>query len=176
MSFINPEIDLSTLPAAEQMQLVPVQRSYLQLLRMEWMITAVLLVAIAAGLLFFIPSLRTSFWKTAITVAIAAGMVSYYLWQEKAFHYQAYAIREKDVAYQQGWLIRRLKICPYNRIQNCSVHTGPLERKFGLATLALFTAGSDGADVRIPGLAAEEAHRLREFILSQINGERAGED
>ena len=73
--------------------------------------------------------------------------------------------------HQRGWLIRRLKICPFNRIQNCSLQSGPLERKYGLASLIIYTAGTTGADMRISGLLQEEADKLRHFILSTIHSE-----
>ncbi len=82
----------------------------------------------------------------------------------------AFAVRDHDVIFQKGWLIRSIKICPFNRIQNCSIQSGPLERKWGLASLTLYTAGSTGADMRIPGLKQDEAERLRQYILSKING------
>jgi hypothetical protein len=46
-----------------------------------------------------------------------------------------------------------------------------LERKFGLASLTIYTAGTEGADMRIPGLEQIEAERLRHFILSKIHSE-----
>ncbi|MEJ7911605.1 MAG: PH domain-containing protein [Chitinophagaceae bacterium] len=82
----------------------------------------------------------------------------------------AYALREHDVIYQKGWLVKSTKVCPFNRVQNCSIQSGPLERRWGLASLVLYTAGSEGADMRIPGLLQNDAESLRQFILSKING------
>ena len=82
-------------------------------------------------------------------------------------------VREHDVVYQKGWLLRTLKVCPFNRIQNCTVQTGPLERRWGLASLTLYTAGTGGADLRIPGLTHEEATTLQQAILTRINAHAA---
>jgi membrane protein YdbS with pleckstrin-like domain len=97
----------------------------------------------------------------------------YLLLIEKRFPHMAYAVRDHDILYQSGWIVRTLKACPFNRVQNCSVRSGPLERQASLATLVLFTAGSEGADLRIPGLLQEEAESLRQFILTKIHRERA---
>ena len=171
MDFINASIPVDALPAAEDVDLQPVQPSYKSVLLTEWLISAVVLVAIAATVIILSTSLRASFgWLivAGVTVLICAY---YYFSIQKAFPYLAFAVREKDVMMQRGWLVRRVKMCPFNRIQNCSVQSGPLERRHKLATLIIFTAGSDGADLRIPGLLQEEAERLRHFILDKIHTE-----
>jgi uncharacterized protein len=173
MIFTNPEVDLSQLPAAENVTLQPVHRRYLGLLRIEWAITTLGLTTVAAALIFFLPALRDN--KGWIFVAAGALLLIgfYFLLVEKSFPYRAYAVREHDILYQSGWIVRTLRVCPFNRVQNCSVRSGPLERKAALATLVLYTAGSEGADMRIAGLPQEEADRLRQFILSKTHPERA---
>jgi membrane protein YdbS with pleckstrin-like domain len=89
----------------------------------------------------------------------------------KSFPLAGYALREKDVVYKRGWVIQSLRICPFNRIQNCTVQSGPIERRYGLASVIVYTAGSAGADMKIHGLKSEEADRLRQFILQQIHKE-----
>jgi uncharacterized protein len=173
MTFTNPDVDIDQLPAAESVTLQPVHPRYRGLLRIEWALTAVVLAAIAAALIYFMPALRASYaWGF---IAAAAGLLIgfYLLMVEKAFPYMAYAVRDHDILYQSGWIVRTLRVCPFNRVQNCSVRSGPLERKAALATLVLYTAGSEGADLRIPGLLQEEADRLRQFILAKIHTERA---
>ena len=170
MAFINSEIDLAALPVVESVTLRPIAKTYLRLLRLEWLMTAVFLAIVIALLFFFLPHLKNeNRWIWVATTYILLIAVYYFL-QEKAFPYKAFAVREHDVIYQKGWLIRSVKICPYNRIQNCSLQSGPLERKYGLATLLLYTAGSEGADMKIPGLEQQEAEQLRHYILSKING------
>jgi uncharacterized protein len=173
MIFTNPEIDISALPDAESVDLQPVHRRYRGLLRIEWAITALLLSAIAAALIYFIPTLRATYAWTLIAGAALLLMGYYLLLIEKGFPHLAYAVRDNDILFQSGWIVRTLRVCPFNRVQNCTVRSGPLERKASLATLVLYTAGSEGADLRIPGLLQEEADRLRQFILAKIHTERA---
>jgi len=170
MPFINTELNLKSLPAAEKVELNPVHPLYLKLLRLEWLITSVFLCTAVALLIFFIPEIRYTIWSFILLLAALLIILPYYFLLQKSFPYMAFAIRDHDVIYQKGWLIRSIKICPFNRIQNCSIQSGPLERKWGLASLTLYTAGSTGADMRIPGLKQDEADRLRQYILSKING------
>jgi membrane protein YdbS with pleckstrin-like domain len=167
--FTNPEIDVSQLPRAEDVLLQPLHPKYLKLLRIEWLITAVVLVTATVLLMVFVPKFQRLPTVWLLPSGVALFLLFYLLVLEKAFPHRAYAVRTHDVVYRKGWLVRSLKVCPFNRIQNCTVQNGPLERKFGLATLTLFTAGSNGADMRIPGLQQTEADDLRQFILSRIN-------
>lgn len=160
---------MENLPAAETVSLLPLQHDYLKLLRWQWLITTLIILAGAAVAILFIPGIKegVGWW---IIVSVALIFISLHiLFIEKSFPHQGYALREHDVMHKKGWLIQRLRICPFNRIQNCSLESGPLERRFHLASLTFYTAGSEGADMRIPGLKKEDAERLRQFILSKIN-------
>jgi len=170
MAFINSEIDIASLPAVESVTLRPIAKTYLRLLRVEWLLTAVVLGLGVTLLMAFVPELRQDQDGLWMVAAYLLLMAVYFFLQEKVFPYKAFAVREHDVVFQKGWLIRKVKICPYNRIQNCSLQSGPLERRYNLATLLLYTAGSEGADLKIPGLEKGEAEQLRHFILSKING------
>ncbi|HEU4472229.1 MAG TPA: PH domain-containing protein [Flavisolibacter sp.] len=169
MAYLNTQVDVSTLPAAEEIELRPVHGDYLKVLRIEWLITTLVLAAITGLLIYFISGLRQTYGWVIVLGSFLLIVSTWLLFIEKSFPYSAYAIREKDVAYRRGWVQRSLKICPFNRIQNCSVQAGPVERRFRLASLIVYTAGADGADLRIPGLEQEEADRLRQFILGQIH-------
>jgi len=171
MSFLNAAIDPATLPAAEALELQPVHPRYLRVLRIRWVITTVLLAAIAAALLYFIPRLRQPLGYALMGGAWILVCGFYALAIEKGFTWKAYAVREKDIVYRKGWVFRSLTVCPFNRIQNCSVTSGPIERRHGLSSLVIYTAGTTGADLTIPGLLSGEAEGLRQFVLSQIHRE-----
>lgn len=170
MSFINAQLDLGSLPGAEEIKLQPVNKAYLHLLRTEWLISSLFLSIVIALLIAFIPEIRSTKWWLVLAIGGIAIILFYIFFQEKSFPYLAFAVRDQDVIYRKGWLIQRIKICPYNRVQNCTIQSGPLERRWKLASLILYTAGSQGADLTIPGLLQDEAEQLRQFILSKING------
>ena len=76
-----------------------------------------------------------------------------------------YAEREDDLVVARGVLVRRITVVPYGRMQFLDVTAGPFERAFGLATVQLHTAAA-ATDARIPGLAAQEAARLRDRLAA----------
>lgn len=65
-----------------------------------------------------------------------------------------------------GWWVREWRVAPISRIQTVDMVRGPLEQLFGLATLRVTTASSEGS-IDIVGLdpevAAEVAARLTEI-------------
>ncbi len=169
MTFINSQVEIESLPKIEEVSLLPIHRSYLKVLRFEWLITALILIATAGILYFTIPAIRHSYGWMIIFGAVIFIISLHRFITEKSFEYLAYAVRDKDVLFQQGWIVRTKRVSPFNRTQNCSVQSGPLERKFGLASLIIYTAGSGNAEIKIPGLMQDEADKLRQFILSKID-------
>lgn len=87
----------------------------------------------------------------------------------------SYEVREDSLYLERGVVTRVRTVVPYVRIQHVDVSRGPLERVFGLATTVVYTAGSRGADVSIPGLTPERAGDLQ-TRLKQLAIAAEGED
>jgi uncharacterized protein len=85
----------------------------------------------------------------------------------------AYAERLDDLMVRRGLLVRRLSVIPYGRMQFVDVTAGPFERAFGLSTVRLHTAAA-ASDARIPGLAGDEATRLRDRLTALGEARAAG--
>ena len=79
----------------------------------------------------------------------------------------AYQVREHDLSYRQGVLVKTVQTVPFVRVQHAQIVEGPIQRKFGLSTL---NVNSAGPDLSIDGLGTEDAARLRALVV-----ERAGE-
>lgn len=79
-----------------------------------------------------------------------------------------YAVRDKDIIHRSGVFWRTVTAIPFNRIQHVEKSSTPLDRRFGIATLQIFTAGGSGGDLKIHGLPAQIAERLRVFILEKV--------
>jgi uncharacterized protein len=168
MEFSNLAIDPATLPKAEEASLQGIEPAYWRVLQLQWLITSLVVLAAGAVAIYFIKKLHSGFFiSLALGAWLLLAVVQYFI-SRRSFSRKGYAVREKDVLYRTGWIIRSLHVCPFNRIQHCSVHSGPLERRYGLASLTLFTAGSEGSDLTIPGLTEEKASALREFIMQKI--------
>ncbi|HVK96744.1 MAG TPA: PH domain-containing protein [Flavisolibacter sp.] len=171
MEFINASVDLEKLPHINNVHLQPIHRDYLKVLRYEWLLFTVVLAITGTLIIVLNAPVRETYWWLAIIALVLLTCGLYFYIQEKSFAYKAFAVREKDVIYRKGWLHQTTTICPFNRIQNCSVQSGPWERKFNLASLIIYTAGTEGADLKIPGLLQEEAEKIRHFILDKIQSE-----
>lgn len=168
MDFINASFDIQLLPRAEEVPLTPIQRAYLTVIRIEWAISSTILLILGAVLIFSIKALQQPVYISLIAGGWIILTVGYAFIQAKSFFQKAYALRDKDVIYRSGWLVQKIKTCPFNRIQHSSVTTGLFERKFGLATLILYTAGTDDADLSIPGLKEADATAMKEWITQKI--------
>ncbi len=75
-----------------------------------------------------------------------------------------FELREDHVYIQRGVLVKVVSMVPHVRIQHIDTHRTPLERVFGLTSLKIFTAGSRGTDVRIPGLDKTRAKEIQEHL------------
>ena len=61
--------------------------------------------------------------------------------------------------------MRELVVVPHERTQSLAVSQGPLQRRYGVATLKLYTAGSRFTRTELPGLEYAEAVALRDRLL-----------
>jgi len=53
-------------------------------------------------------------------------------------------------------------------VQHCELVSGPIGRKYGLASIKLNTAASNNIDISIKGLKQETAEQLKAFIMEKI--------
>ena len=81
-----------------------------------------------------------------------------------------FALRQHDIAFVRGVFFRKTIVLPFNRVQHAHLSSGPLQRRFGLASLRLYTAGASGIDLQIDGLPAEMAASLREHVMARTEG------
>ena len=97
-------------------------------------------------------------WAVAVLIVIISPTFVTRSWRS-----WGYVEREDDLYITHGIMSRSLIAVPYGRMQLVEVESGPLERAFGLATVSLKTASPE-TGARIPGLAPEEATRLRDRL------------
>ncbi|TLU65410.1 PH domain-containing protein [Thalassotalea litorea] len=95
-----------------------------------------------------------------------------YLWFAEPI--KAYALREQDLSYRSGLLFRKVITQPIARIQHVELKRGPLDRRFELAKLQVFSAGGAMHTFEIPGLELKKAQAIRQFILSHKGGSNDG--
>jgi len=127
---------------------------------LQGLISAVILAVLVAAIAsFFVDGAG---WIGAATFAIVGTLVvihsvlRYRIW--------TYEVREDALYLERGVLTRVRTVVPYVRIQHVDASRGPVERSVGLASSVVYTAGTRGADVTIPGLTSERADDLQERL------------
>jgi membrane protein YdbS with pleckstrin-like domain len=161
--FENPEIAIENLPGTETLQWQELDPRYKRLRQVQ---SALALLVVAAPLLFITIAaefdlLRAAVVWSAWTVVLAILLT----WPIIAFPKRGYVVRDKDILFRKGIVWRSVTAVPFNRIQHVETSNTPLDRKFGLATLQLFTAGGSSGDLKIDGIEASVAEQLRIYIL-----------
>ncbi|HEX5765858.1 MAG TPA: PH domain-containing protein [Woeseiaceae bacterium] len=164
--FDNPEIPLEDLPTAEGLQWQPLHDRYVRQLQvMHSFYMLVLIVALGIfGMTPLAEQLPTG-WIWALLTIIAVISLA---WPGVDVPRRGWVLREKDIVYRTGVLWQTVTAVPFNRIQHAETSSDPLGRRFGTAALELFTAGGSGGDLRIRGLPAGTAERLREKVMAKI--------
>lgn len=92
-------------------------------------------------------------------------------WPALAYRHWAYRADDHGIEIRSGVVIRRVTTVPKSRVQHTDVSQGPIERRFGLGTLVIYTAGTEYARVELPGLPHGLAMGIRDSLLP-----RTGDD
>lgn len=130
-------------------------------------------------------------WLVPILIAavVAALLVSEWLWIAAAalllvivwglwlirrqVSAMTYLELSEDLVIRKGRLFRQVSSIPYGRLQYVDLQSGPLERKYGMATLQIFTA-SPSTSATLPGLPVEVAEQMRGRLMQRGEAQRAG--
>ncbi|CCQ36549.1 DUF304 domain protein [Natronomonas moolapensis 8.8.11] len=126
-----------------------------------WVIQSAISAAvlgIIAAVIFSVVSPGGAWVGAVVFVVTAALGIVFSLLKYRIWMYQ---VRDDSLYLKRGVLTRVNTVAPYVRIQHVDTRRGPVERAFGLATTVVYTAGSRGADVSIPGLTPERADDLQ---------------
>jgi membrane protein YdbS with pleckstrin-like domain len=167
MSFSNQSVT-ADLISLEAIDLEPLTLSYRKLNLGLTFVTHTLIIGLVFALhfqpFFEMPALfQNHFYWIVLALALLAMTELTYHWF--ADQIKAYALREHDIHYRSGLFFRKHICQPLLRVQHIEIKRGPFERKAGLATLQVFSAGGAMQTFNIPGLAHETAIRLRSYIL-----------
>lgn len=161
--FNNEQVGLSRLPQVEKLEVIRLEPSYKMVRYISSSLVAMVLIFIA--FLFVIFELQLRYITLPAFLLIILLSVWNIIYHGISFPYMGYAIRERDITYQSGWLWKSMTTVPFNRVQHCDIRQGILDRQFGLARLTIYTAGGQHTEVLIPGLSPDTAEKLKAFIL-----------
>ena len=87
----------------------------------------------------------------------------------RQFRYVAWRLDDEGLAIRRGRMFQRETRVPATRVQHLDLKRGPWQRKRGLATLVVHTAGTRHSAVTLPHLDADDAERLRDVLGRQVD-------
>ncbi|WP_135854607.1 PH domain-containing protein [Halorussus salinus] len=132
--------------------------------RFAWAVGAFVTAGIV-GLLAAVVSRFTLGPGVTVGLAVAVGALALGLvFVVLRYRSWKFEVREDDLYLERGVLTRVNTVVPFVRVQHVDTQRGPVERTLGLASVVVYTAGSRGADVSIPGLTPERADDLQEQL------------
>ena len=103
-------------------------------------------------------------------LAITSGLVWLAIvWPARSYEATSYVVDQAGIEIRRGVYWRAIVTVPRSRVQHIDVLQGPLRRRFGLATLTLFTAGTEHSSVALANLAHHVALDLRDQLLPQAS-------
>jgi membrane protein YdbS with pleckstrin-like domain len=171
MDFTNNNLFSEDLPTIEDVNFQPLEKNYLKVSRIVFLISGATILIIGIAAFYFIKPIQLPVAIYSAAGAFILFSILGWLSESISYNYSGYAMRERDILFRHGWIIRKTRAVPLKRIQHVSVQSGPIERKFGLASISIFTAGSEAADFTINGITEQKAQQIKEWISTQLNGE-----
>jgi hypothetical protein len=107
-------------------------------------------------------------WHAAWALGVVAACLALALWRARlAFRYTRWRLDGDALRVRRGRFWRSEVLVPRARVQHLDIERGPIERRFGLATLVVHTAGTRLNAVRQPGFDEDAATQLRDALVPQ---------
>ncbi|CAD7814588.1 hypothetical protein CHRY9390_02830 [Chryseobacterium aquaeductus] len=171
--FSNQQIFNLEIPNFEDLELIRVSGKYLKIILFNLSIFSIFLIGIASAALYFFYVDLSLLHVLMIVILTFFIIIFLFLNAIIGFKFRKYAVREKDLVYQHGWLKRSLIIVPFKRIQHIKVEQGWLSKILNLKSVSVFTAGVNGGDITINGLPEDIAEGINDHIRGSISKEKA---
>lgn len=148
--------------------MTPLDPGQLGVLRVRAVLTALFPLALAAS--FDVGASRDTLVPPGLVTAVVAALAlaAAVVLPPRRYRAWAYQEGEDELDLRYGLLFRVRTVVPFGRVQHIDVAQGPIERRYGVATLILHTAGTRGAAVSLPGLAHADAESMRDRIRAKI--------
>ena len=133
-----------------------------------WIVSGVLGIASFAVV---IGSFAAGSWiglMASMAVWLAAnGALAWHFqrWPAISYRFVSYRVGEDGIEIRRGVHWREVTNVPRARVQHTDVSQGPIERRYGLGTLVVYTAGTDHAKVTLGGLDHTVALAIREQLM-----------
>lgn len=134
----------------------------------RWHAAIATLFVTAATAAFSLPT--PGLWPLAPLLVASGGALLVWRWPPLSYRYLRFGVDDTGIAIESGVIWRSRIALPRVRIQHTDVSQGPLERRYGIGTLKLYTAGSRHTRIELPGLNHDDAIALRDALLAEGGG------
>jgi len=132
--------------------------------RLLWALSSVVRTSVLAAIAFAVDRFLLALpqaaiaagWLVLVLAGVGRALLAHRIWR--------FELQDDALFLIRGVVTRTDTSVPYVRVQHVDTTRGPLERSVGLASVVVYTAGSRGADITIPGLRPERATELRERL------------
>lgn len=169
--FTNHQIDVTSLPRIEDVELEPISPKYFKVILFNTIIAYLSFIVALICMKFFIEDsddgFHTASWYIiAVLIIVCLFQITIY---KLGFKKRKYGLREQDVIYSSGYLYNNTTTLPLNRIQHIEIKVSFIARKLGLATLKIYSAGESGGDIAIKGLPKTIANAKYAYLTKVLN-------
>jgi hypothetical protein len=165
--FKNEEVKI--LPDIIKVDFKSIDKSYLKVIYINFFL---LFIPLLVGLIIlhhFFFSNEINQYIILIYVLFIVFFGAIFIVLNLSFPFRKYALREKDITYKAGLLVKKITTVPFSRVQHVEIDEKPISRIFGLSSISVYTAGDSSDDLEIKGIKKETALQIKEFISSKIN-------
>lgn len=148
-------------------------------IRLLWAFGALLaglLPGVGAGVVLIVglnyPRLTGIAAGAGLATVIAILGIAYAILRYRAWRFE---LQDDALYLERGVLTEVRTVLPYVRVQHVDTQRNPIERVLGLSRVVVYTAGSRGADVSVPGLTVDRARDLREDLRRRTREHEGGD-
>ena len=125
-------------------------------------------VLLATGIMYLASD--TPHWVFVLFLLGWAALTAFLIWHtfrwpQIQYRHASYRLDGQGIEIARGVIWRSIVHVPVSRVQHTDVSQGPLQRRYGLGTLTIYTAGTEYARVNLHGLAHARALAIRDLLL-----------
>lgn len=165
--FTNETIDLANLPKYEDVALTAPNPKYWNVIVIN-LVIVLIIIATFLGLFIFLLDDKLPHPTYPIVGYVIFSALLFLIYR-LSFKKRGFALREKDIIYKHGVIAETTTIIPINRIQHVALDEGLISRKYGLATLQIYTAGGATGHVHLAGIEVEKAKIIKEVLVKKLD-------
>lgn len=136
-----------------------------------WLVFGPILAGLLVGLVLVLLLAPIPGWGKAALVLLGLVVAPSLAWcahryPEVAHSHASYKVDARGIEIRRGVVWRKVINVPRSRVQHTDVAQGPLQRRYDLATLSIYTAGTDHAKVDLSGIDHATALAIRDHLVA----------